>query len=417
MRLKISQLYDSHVHWLGTGQIETGLKLFHLTSSADVAHLDIKPHYFREEWLLGFGWDQTRWPQGDLPRKEILDRVFPNHPVMFQRIDGHSSWLNSEALRRFGFDSAHSGLLIEDEHFKAYAKLPLASEAQLRSALLEATRLFNLAGFTHIRDMTCDEPQWKQAVALDQAGELTLYVQENFLCETPSDIDRILAVAEKARSQETTHLKVQGLKVFFDGTLGSDTAYLSKCSCAPQSFSWANEDLEKVIRGAWSRGFEIAVHTIGDEAAHQVVNVARNVMSTNEVTGWLNLEHVEVLRPETLQCMKALHVRCHMQPCHWLSDRAWIENKLGELYKYAFPWGAISRAGIPLHFGSDSPVAKISFWDNQRALKESIKAKIPALKGDLLEHHCFPAISDKENYAVFDSEILQELYFDGKKII
>jgi hypothetical protein len=320
------------------------------------------------------------------------------------------------ALDQLGFECGHSGVLQEEEHFKAYYSLPKLSDLQTRQSLKKGCEIFNAAGFTHIRDMTCDEQQWSAALALDKTGELSLYVQENFLCEQPQDIDRTLAILGNAQAEETPHLKAQGIKIFFDGTLGSGTAWLSKCECANRKFSWSSEDLENLFKKSWSKGFEVAVHTIGDEAAHQVVLAARKVMATNQYTGWLNLEHVEVLRPETVQMMKALHVRCHMQPCHWLSDRAWLQEKLGDLYKYAFPWGTLSRSGIPLHFGSDSPVAKSSFWDNQKALGESVRAKIPALKGEITEFHTFVGETLGETYTVFENHNVQELVFDGRKI-
>jgi len=417
MLLKIPRLYDSHVHWLGTGQIAVGLQLFDLQKPEDIANVEVKPEYFRGKWLVGFGWDHNKWPDKKLPTKEILDRAFPNFPVMLQRSDGHASWLNSIALDQMGFECSHSGVLQEEEHFQLYYSLPKLSDAQIRQSLKKGCEIFNSAGFTHIRDMTCDEQQWRAALALEQAGDLTLYVQENFLCEKPSDINRILSLLETAKTQETAHLKAQGVKVFFDGTLGSDTAWTSQCNCTQHKFAWTSDDLETLLKKTWSKGFEVAIHTIGDEAAHQAVLAARKVMATNQYTGWLNLEHVEVLRPETVQMMKALHIRCHMQPCHWLSDRAWLKEKLGDLYKHAFPWGTLSRSGIPLHFGSDSPVAKSSFWDNQRALKESTKEKIPALKGDITEFHSFSGATLGETYTVFSEEKIQDLVFDGKKIL
>lgn len=417
MLLKIPRLYDSHVHWLGTGQIAVGLQLYDLKNAEDLKSKNIEPSFFRGEWLVGFGWDHTRWPDQSLPTKEILDHLFPQHPVLLQRVDGHSSWLNSIALEKLGYDCSHSGILNEEEHFKAYYSLPKLSEEQNRQALKKGQAIFNQAGFTHIRDMTCDADQWRAARTLDLAGELTVYAQENFLCEHPRDIDRILHWMVSARDEETSHLKVQGIKVFFDGTLGSNTAWLSKCSCAHQSFSWTAELMEELLKKTWSLGFEVAVHTIGDEAAHQVVLAARKVMATNQNTGWLNLEHVEVLRPETVVMMKALHVRCHMQPCHWLSDREWLQEKLGELYKHAFPWGTLSKSGIPLYFGSDSPVARSSFWDNHKALKESVKAKIPSLKGEIAEFHSHPSGIGNECYTVFEQEALKELVFDGQRIL
>lgn len=417
MLLKIPRLYDSHVHWLGTGQIAVGLQLFDLASAEDIATVQIEPHHFRGKWLVGFGWDQSKWANSALPGKEILDRVFPNHPVMLQRVDGHCSWLNSVALDQLGFECSHPGILQEEEHFQAYASLPHLSELQIRQALKKGMQIFNQAGFTHIRDMTCDESQWWGAKALDEAGELTLYVQENFLCQQPRDVDKVLEFLEKARAHETKHLKAEGIKIFFDGTLGSNTAWLSQCSCAPHKFSWGSDDLETLFKKTWSKGFEVAVHTIGDEAAHQVVLAARKVMATNQYTGWFNLEHVEVLRPETISMMKALHVRCHMQPCHWLSDRAWLKEKLGDLYKHAFPWGALSKMGIPLYFGSDSPVAKCSFWDNEKAVKESVREKIPALKGEIEAYHSSPISSLTETYTVFENQDLKEIVFDGKTIL
>lgn len=417
MLLKIPRLYDSHVHWLGTGQIAVGLQLYDLEKAEDIAAIPVKPEYFRGKWLVGFGWDPSKWADKQLPTKEILDRAFPDYPVFLQRGDGHCSWLNSIALDQLGFECGHSGILMEEEHFKAYYSLPKLSDNQIRHSLKKGCEIFNSAGFTHIRDMTCDEQQWRAALALEQAGELTLYVQENFLCEQPKDIERVLDLLEKAKTQETAHLKAQGIKVFFDGTLGSDTAWLSQCNCAHHKFSWSSDDIENLLKQAWSKGFEVAIHTIGDEAAHQVVLAARKVMATNQYTGWLNLEHVEVLRPETVLMMKALHVRCHMQPCHWLSDKAWLKEKLGELYKHAFPWGTLSRSGIPLYFGSDSPVARASFWDNQRALTESIKARIPALKGEIVDYHSFAGATLGETYTVFSEQNLHELVFDGRVLV
>ncbi len=417
MLLKIPCLYDSHVHWLGTGQIAVGLQLQELANAEEISNIKVDSSFFRGKWLVGFGWDHNKWSVKKLPAKEILDNVFPDYPVLFQGADGHCSWLNSIALDQLGYECSHSGVLQEEEHFKAYYSLPKLSDLQISQSLKKGCDIFNQAGFTHIRDMTCDEQQWRVALALEQAGELTLYAQENFLCEHPSDIDRILTFLEKAKLQETPHLKAQGIKIFFDGTLGSDTAWLSKCQCRSHKFSWTAEDLENLFKKSWSKNFEVAVHTIGDEAAHQVVLAARKVMATNEYTGWLNLEHVEVLRPETVQIMKAIHVRCHMQPCHWLSDRVWLKEKLGDLYKYAFPWGALSRSGIPLHFGSDSPIARSSFLDNQQALAESARAKIPALKGNITEFHRYSGETLGETYTVFENQKLCELIFDGRKIV
>lgn len=420
--LKIQRLYDSHVHWLGTGQVASGLQLFSLTKPEDVSELKIEPAHFRAGWLVGFGWNPQLFAASIKPPRAVLDVVFPDFPVFFSSADGHASWFNTLAARELGLPDTHEGLLSEEAHFLAYAQLPAYSDEQVLAALLKVNQIFNQAGFTHIRDLTCDWQQWEQALKLEQRRQLTLYVDVNFLCETPAYLARTLDQAMAAKAAESVHLKVQGIKIFYDGTLGANTALLSTTACGcerpgnPHAFAWRSEDLETVLRAVWQKGLELSVHTIGDEAAHQVVVAARKVMATNEITGWLNLEHVQVLRPETLQQMKALHVRCHMQPCHWLSDKEWLKQRLGELYKYAFPWGALSRSGIPLFFGSDSPVAKPSFWDNERALRESVRARISALKGDVAQYHTHPQKTEFDTYTIFENQILREMVFDGRKI-
>ena len=50
------------------------------------------------EWIVGSGWDQTRWPERRFPNKDDLDPVSPNNPVFLVHISGHVGVANSVAL-------------------------------------------------------------------------------------------------------------------------------------------------------------------------------------------------------------------------------------------------------------------------------------------------------------------------------
>src|SRR5690606_26804128 len=126
-------------------------------------------------------------------------------------------------------------------------------------------------------------------------------------------------VASQCKAEETELLKVNGIKVFFDGSLGSETAFLSEPYRGSKNYgqlNWSLSEVEDLLRRVWQSGFEVSIHCLGDEAAHQVVLAARKIYAEN-ISGLLNLEHVQLLRPETIQKMKSLHITCHMQPCHW----------------------------------------------------------------------------------------------------
>ena len=58
------------------------------------------------EWVLGRGWDQTRWPVKDFPTHDALSRAVPNHPVSISRVDGHALLANERAMELAGITAA-----------------------------------------------------------------------------------------------------------------------------------------------------------------------------------------------------------------------------------------------------------------------------------------------------------------------
>ncbi|MGZ3770518.1 MAG: amidohydrolase [Bdellovibrio sp.] len=419
MLLKIQRLYDSHTHFLATGEFASGLHLDTLQKPEDLASISLEnSSYYRGDWLVGFGWDDSKWPTS--PDKKILDQLFPDQPVYLTRKDGHRSWVNSKALSLLGIKS-ENGILIEKDHLQAWDHLPTFTKEQQRQHIFSACKTFNKAGFTHIRDMSCTESLWNLLVEMSDKKELTLAIEENFTSHDLNDFDKILDFCVSAKKSETAILRMKGVKVFYDGTLGSETAYLSKPYNGKTEGSqgmtlWSLNDLEEIIKKTWAAGLEFSIHTIGDEAAHQIVKLARSISAKGAV-GRLNLEHVELLRPETIQMMKPLHVRCHMQPCHWLSDRVWLRQKLGDLYKYVFPWEALRLAQIPLSFGCDSPIEVPSFWRNKVALEESVKENIRKFGGDIALTHAHPDLNFADSFTVIEDGEVKELIFCGEKII
>lgn len=423
MHLKIPRLYDSHTHFLATGEWNLGLKLGHLTEPEQVQDIVVKPEYYRADWLVGSGFNPSAWTS-KANLKSILDQAFPNTPVSFVRLDGHSSWWNSRALEVLGVQS-DSGILTELEHFAALGKLPSYSKAQEKFQIQTACQIFNTAGFTHIRDMTCNEPLWNLLTEMEHENLLTLAVEENFTASKIGNLDKSLQDCLYARAHETPLLRSKGIKIFYDGSLGSETAYLSKPygkdpARGQGKALWDLKDVTDVLRRSWEHKLEVSVHTIGDEAAHDIVKCARE-LSAKGFVGRLNLEHVQVLRPETIQMMKPLHVRCHMQPCHWLSDRVWLREKLADLHKYAFPWEALRAAQVPMSFGCDSPIEPPSYFNNEKAMLESAEQKlenrIRKFTGDIAQVHGHPDESfAPDSYTLIEDGKIQDVVFRGKSL-
>ena len=436
----IENLFDSHTHFLATGEVLSGLNLKSLKSTQDLLNLNQALSYFRGEWLVGFGWNENHFTDLN-PTRQVLDSVYPNTPIFFSRADGHASWVNTCALKKLRFgdkvkrdfspeeqamlefedNGKLSGLLKEKFHIQALLALPNYSRAQKKEFLKAAIANYNQQGFTHIRDMGTSQDQFLIELELEEAKELTLHVIHNFICEDINDFERAFAEAQACLKLESPLLKVAGLKFFYDGSLGSETALLSvpyygNLEGNKGLVNWEISDLEILMKKTWQSGFEVSVHTIGDEAAHQIVQAARRI-SAGGVAGVLNLEHVEVLRPETIQGMKSLHVVCHMQPCHWLSDKIWLKEKLGSLFIHAFPWENLRAAKVPVCFGSDSPIEAPILENNLKALQESASQGIKKFTVDPLQFHVSTKWPLQKTYCRWSHGKVEEVYFQGQKII
>ncbi|MBC7457062.1 MAG: amidohydrolase family protein [Bdellovibrionaceae bacterium] len=436
-KLEIKNCYDSHTHFVATGQTSLGLSLQDLKSPSDIKNKIIKPEYYQGHWINGFGWDQYLWSDSALPTKEILDYIFPDTPVFLSRVDGHASWINSAAiteLKKNNYDFSKdpvggrierdalgnpTGVLFDQAHIQALLKIPFFSDEQTISHIKESFRLFNQAGFTHIRDLSMNFHTAQILNSLQQKNEQTACIDAFITIENIDDLQRGLADFEKCKMLPNPFLRVHGLKFFVDGSLGSETAFISQPYVGTTNrgmMAWSFEDIRTAIHFCWSRKIEVAFHVIGDSSVEMVVKAAREV-SASGVLGKLHLEHVQLLRPDVIHMMKPLHVHCHMQPCHWLSDKKWLKDKIGDLTKYLFQWELLRKNKIPVSFGSDSPIEPTSLIRNLAALKDTELHGIPKLNADFNSFHAHPDGAWTSSKTIFDSEKIHEVHFNGQRIV
>src|SRR5262249_19238357 len=119
------------------------------------------------------------------------------------------------------------------------------------------------------------------------------------------------------------------------------------------------EHMEKVARAAVAKGWQIAVHAIGDRGN-------RNVLDAYEGAGVgpaqrFRIEHAQVVALPDFARFAKLGVVASMQPTHATSDMPWAEARVGkERIKGAYAWRRMLEAHVPLAFGSDFPIEEPS---------------------------------------------------------
>ena len=382
-------LQDAHGHVANLGELLETLDLSACTSFEEVvalvaAEAGQRP---RGEWIVGRGWDQTRWPGGDFPHHAALSAASPDHPVYLRRVDGHAALANAHALRLAGLlgasgaqapvvpdpeggvvhrdeDGAPTGVLIDAAMGLVGELRPEPSREEIRRRLLAAQEALVGAGLVAVHDMSLAPAVLAEQRRLEREGLWKLRVL-GYLWANDG------MTAEIARSPGATDadphakIRVRGAKLMLDGALGSRGAALFEdyhdapgvrghLLMEPSAFA---QLLDAVVEA----GLQPAVHAIGDQANRVLLDAYADRIARDPsfVRMRPRVEHAQVVSPQDLRRFEALGVVLSMQPTHATSDMRWAEARLGpERVRGAYAWRRLAEDPATLAFGSDFPVER-----------------------------------------------------------
>lgn len=396
---------DAHTHLAAAGQQKLSVDLDNTPSLADMLErIRIYTSTAQAgQWILGSGWDHTRWASKKLPTRDDLDKVTAGHPAVFYRTDGHIVVANSAALLVAGISSSSpspaggqidhdpsgtpTGIVREEPAIDLlYKKIPPPSTAMRRKALDIAIAECLSNGVTSVQDFS-DWEDWLTLESMEHAGNLNLRVSEWMTFNLPLEV---LKERRASHPAEDPLLHLGMLKGLMDGSLGSRTAALASPYSDDPSNSglprYQQDKLDQMAAVRAAAGFQLGFHAIGDEANTMALNAfagAEQVgvpatqpapparpdaqIVTSPLARFspadlrLRIEHAQVLLPGDFDRFQSLGVIASMQPSHLLTDMNWAEARLGpERAKYAYAWRSMLDHHVPLAFGTDFPVESIS---------------------------------------------------------
>ena len=373
-RAVIPGLTDHHIHFTGYAMSIVRVQLEGARSLEEaVARVAARVAIAQSgELILGMGWNHLDWAVPTFPAKAPLDTIAPNHPVVLTRKDGHSIWVNSAALRaaappitRDTPDPAGgvidrdasgepTGLLREKAIELLRSRIGFEMDKVSESDLLNAIRAAHKLGLTGI----CNVEGANALCAfqnLHAQGKLTLRVTHTIPTE---NLERALAIGLRGGLGDDW-LRIGGVKMFADGSLGSQTAWMlepfegqrDNCGVA----TTPPEEIERCARAAAGAGMMVCTHAIGDRANREVLNVYEKLRREG-LGAPLRIEHAQHLHPADIPRFAALNVIASMQPIHATSDYKMANEFLGARARYAYAFKSLMNAGARLVFGSDCPV-------------------------------------------------------------
>ena len=387
---------DAHMHLLSTAYRSHYIDAIACTSEDEVATLvgERASQTPPGRWILGGQWDKNLWPDQHFPGKASLDAAAPNHPVALWSKDGHLLWVNSLALQRAKItattpDPANGAFLrdgsgeptgILEEHEATnlvYNVIDPPDPAMTRILVQRLLPKLQQSGITTITDIE-DLDALQLFQQLHHEGQLGIRIHMilprhrlSQLRESwePKNVVAPLVGARGWVREEGDMIRIGGIKIFADGTLGSQTAaMLEGFEGNPHNLgilAISEQEMNETVSQASALGLSIAIHAIGDRAAYVALNSIEkaqqriaNLDSTDRDLSHLRyrLEHVQLITPADLTRMQRLGVIASVQPFHAVADRDIAERYWGPRHRRAYAYRTMQNMGIPLALGSDAPV-------------------------------------------------------------
>ncbi|WP_432713443.1 amidohydrolase [Pedobacter sp.] len=365
---------DAHAHFYGLGE---GLQRADLSGTNSWEEVCSKLSDFAkahpEGWLMGWGWDQNDWQNKAFPDKAALDKLFPNRPVIINRIDGHAAIANQQALNAAGIKEAYNleggeivavngkptGLLIDNAVTLVSSKIPAANAEQAEQILMDAQAKCFANGLTTIDDCGID----KELVALIEKlqAKNTLKMRLYLML---SDNEANYSYLFKRGAIKTDRMNVRSFKVFADGALGSRGACLLKPyhdMPAKTGFLLSNpQHFETVAKEIAKHNFQMCTHAIGDSANRSILKIYNKVLGGKNDKRW-RIEHAQVVAPEDFALFGKASIIPSVQPTHATSDMYWAVDRLGkERVKGAYANQQLLQQNGWLPLGTDFPVENVN---------------------------------------------------------
>jgi len=381
-RVLLPGFIDAHTHLqhLGRSLVHADLSAADspddcVTLLAESAEDDASPDDERDDWVLGFGYDESTWAESRYLTREDLDRVSETRPVAAFREDMHIAAVNSVALDRFvdempdgdvrraGADGSGqpTGVVVEEAVDVIYDAIEPDAE-ETRELLAAAQREAHRLGVTGVHDMVRDSraPQVYREMDLD--GDLSLRVRLNYWSD---HLDALVETGLRT-NHGSEFVRVGGVKTFTDGSLGGRTAKLSEPyadaeepdgdeqSEATGQWVVPPAELRDLVSRADGEGFQLTAHAIGDEAVDQTLSAYE---ATGDPGGARHrVEHAELVSDRNVERFAESGVVASVQPnfLKWAREGGLYDQRLGaERRRTADRFADLLDAGAQLAFGSD----------------------------------------------------------------
>ncbi|MBU1284642.1 MAG: amidohydrolase [Gammaproteobacteria bacterium] len=401
-RLVLPGFQDSHAHVLDASSEAQGDCPLQADSALDewLDEIGTCAKASRGDWLLGSGFSlHTLLDSGESPRA-LLDEIDADSPIAIMEETSHSYWLNSKALQLAGFAGAEhdpvggvilrdaqgepSGVVLDNAGDLVMDKALPPSKALQQvyyQAVLDGQEALASNGITSVADARVfwrrgHLDAWQRAQREDRLkARTTLGLWAYPQMDDKQQLAELKALY--APSSADSLLRVSQIKLYVDGIVHNTTARLRQ----PYGHSLAGvnshglyyftpERLERYARELSASGFDMHIHTIGDQAVRDALDAIEQATS-----GRHRLTHVELVDKTDLPRFRQLNVIADFQPSRYFTTSFLEDNQplIGERAYQMLPLRALYDSGARVTLSSDwdvNPLSPLGIMQNALSLGE-----------------------------------------------
>ena len=382
-RLVLPGFHDSHTHLILAGMYKCFVNMGSAKSEEEAARMlfEHEQAHPTEGWVYGFNWYHVFWGRKVLPRKETLDRYFPDRPVILLNAEAHGAWVNSKALEIAGVtkdtpdpfggeiargdDGEATGFLYESAValVGAYSfDLSPAQERKFLKAYMDAAAPLGITSLVDVQPyFGANLGKLETYRQMEADGELTVRIHA--AADLFGDLELTARDAARCTGDK---VRANLLKQFVDGVPITHTALmLEEYTDAPGNKGFQLCELDRIEEGIMEGHrleLSVKIHAIGDRAIRFTLDCFERAIRTyGKNKARHAIEHVETVTPEDIPRFGELGIVPSVQPEHVGLLPTWE----GEEYRFVlgeeragrtWPFKSLLKAAGVLAIGSDCPV-------------------------------------------------------------
>ncbi|MBX2928031.1 MAG: amidohydrolase [Saprospiraceae bacterium] len=389
---------EGHGHYAGLGNSLMNLNFLKSKSWDEIVSMveERAKTARRNDWITGRGWHQEKWTKPiekavlGYPYHDALSAISPDNPVILHHASGHSLFANAKAMELAGITAdtpnPPGGEIVRDARGTAIGVF----EERAMSLITNAYRV-------HLESLSKEEKKenWLKGIALAEAECLSKGITS--FQDAGSSFEELEWYRELAESGKMNvrlwamvrhpyhalkdklsgyplidagngFFTCRAIKTELDGALGAYGAWLLAPYNDKPGFSGQNtttiEEVRRIAGLALQHNMQLCVHTIGDKANRELLNLCEELFQNNpdgKNLRWRS-EHAQHIDPADIPRFPALGIIAAMQGIHCTSDAPFVVKRLGEerARTGAYPWRSLLDAGAVVTNGTDAPVEDVS---------------------------------------------------------